>query len=273
MAVLDGINSDSGAALPLRRCKRRRAGSHKRYPRFLRPTLPRASAKVAQDVAGSRQESSSSKPNRRMRRHAKFHQQPDITTAPEVIEDGVQLSTRNGHADVNISDSPAAAATKRLPTHMWFAKRFVLQTYQGWVLPEHAHGKGHRWRSLLQAAAQRALLHDESHFACVSVLGPSMAAIGAAISSVLTTHPHVGSDVSHAHILDALQCGRALRCTWRNASDADAVEVWPLSVGKACGIVLWAYTDGAQHAQQTLQDACASSGMPSRAHCVVLVMC
>ncbi|EPS74120.1 hypothetical protein M569_00631, partial [Genlisea aurea] len=62
--------------------------------------------------------------------------------------------------------------TKRLRTHVWYAKRFTMSKLWGFHLPLGLHGKGRGSRALLKKLKKSVLLHDASYHGCAQLVGP-----------------------------------------------------------------------------------------------------
>lgn len=91
-------------------------------------------------------------------------------------------SPPNGEVEANGDNKP-----KRLPTHQWHAKRFVLRPSAGWIVPAHAHGKGRRSRSLVRAMREAAVLQDTSHYAWLRISTPDLGSLLPQLRQALVT--------------------------------------------------------------------------------------
>ncbi|OVA02515.1 Ribonuclease P/MRP [Macleaya cordata] len=62
--------------------------------------------------------------------------------------------------------------TKRLRTHLWHAKRFLMAKRWGFYLPQGLQGRGKGSRALLRLFENGALVHDASYLCAVQLEGP-----------------------------------------------------------------------------------------------------
>lgn len=172
----------------MKRSARRRATSHRRFRRSQRPAsrnAPRCTARAGGAHSDKPQSSSGT------------------ASAPATAADTVRpLNRRMRRAAKHLgsmqhaSELSRAAHAKRLPAHAWLVKRFVMCEDFGWLLPEHMHGKGHRWRSLRKALHSAALLHDASHYASLHAQAATVSTLQRALRAVLLHHP-VAPDDQH----------------------------------------------------------------------------
>ncbi|XP_042982559.1 ribonucleases P/MRP protein subunit POP1-like [Carya illinoinensis] len=63
--------------------------------------------------------------------------------------------------------------TKRLRTHVWHTKRFIMSKLWGFYVPLGLHGRGRR---------QGVLVHDASYHVAVQLEGPELCHVGAPVS-------------------------------------------------------------------------------------------
>jgi Ribonucleases P/MRP protein subunit POP1 len=275
----DPVHALGGPALA--RHKRRRGGSHKSYRRFLRPTRTLQEARDAHIVTASKPEAGASDPskeasarptNRRMRRKHAFsapaiaeqaaHEQPEAAPQGDTSREGTVAM---------YGDASKTCSQQRLPAHAWFAKRFVMRPHGQWLLPEHAHGKGHRWRSLRAALARHAVVHDISHHVRFAVTAPDAVAAARMIASMVhrtaaSTQLHVVEAV--AHVLKA-SGQMQLACILRNecgvrigpACIAAAIDPMGISAQITRQAVISVHSSMAEATWQALQHACSTSGV------------
>ena len=230
-AVLNDGPAFSLGGDALKRSKRRRATSHKRFCHYRRPA--HAAAQHAPMGAQSGPEAADQQKqhpvpmNRRMRRKREegWH--------------GTRFAAGAGLLDVHADNAPASATgnaavcvqaqhqAHRLPAHLWYVKRFVMRHQAGWMLAEHAHGKGGRRRSLRTALASRAVLHEDSHFVVIRVAGDAVEHVSRALTSVLRDGAEQGGAVP-AQQVDAVLLAEGhlqLQCTLRGQTDVGPVTV------------------------------------------------
>lgn len=89
------------------------------------------------------------------------------------------------HAGPSRPDAGPCSKPRRLPTHQWHAKRFVLRASGGWLVPMHAHGKGKRSRSLARAVRESAVLEEQSHYTWLHISASDTDALWPQLSKVL----------------------------------------------------------------------------------------
>jgi hypothetical protein len=270
----------------LKRHKRRRGNSHKRFSRFLRPTLPRAqrTEQRSPTAATETQVHSSSavltcsqaatmRPtNRRMRRKKDPSLRPGCTSSVPAPASAAAAATAR-RQDEAAAPQPASkfeqqsmaegSRLSRLPTHRWHAPRFVMAHVSGFLLPEHASGKGHKHRSLTIGYTNRALLYDRSYFVELRVRGNSVEALAAALAAVLRHDTPGGSSVPPEAISVLLKSSGMLQlaCALHGDCELGPCEVWPAVQAEekdAVQAVVLVHPLMASDAEHTLQALCAS---------------
>ncbi|XP_062087610.1 ribonucleases P/MRP protein subunit POP1 isoform X2 [Humulus lupulus] len=94
--------------------------------------------------------------------------------------------------------------TKRLRTHVWYAKRFTMTKLWGYYLPLGLHGSGRGSRALLKWFRNAVLIHDASYNVAVQLEGPEGSLLSI-LSTVLVPSPSVcPGDVSNSVISGAI---------------------------------------------------------------------
>ncbi|KAL7615683.1 hypothetical protein Lser_V15G02401 [Lactuca serriola] len=78
--------------------------------------------------------------------------------------------------------------TKRLRTHVWYAKRFTMITRWGFHLPLGLHGRGRGSRALLKWLKNGTVVHDASYYSAVQLEG-SQDSILSILSIVMSPFP------------------------------------------------------------------------------------
>uniref|UniRef100_A0A3Q7IR50 Pop1 N-terminal domain-containing protein n=1 Tax=Solanum lycopersicum TaxID=4081 RepID=A0A3Q7IR50_SOLLC len=68
--------------------------------------------------------------------------------------------------------STSGDGTKRLRTHLWYAKRFAMTKIWGFYLPLGVQGRGRGSRALLKKLQGGVLVHDASYCSAVQLEGP-----------------------------------------------------------------------------------------------------
>lgn len=76
--------------------------------------------------------------------------------------------------------------TKRLRTHVWYAKRFTMITRWGFHLPLGLHGSGRGSRALLKWLNNGSVVHDASYYSAVQLEGSQDSILS--ILSVVMSH-------------------------------------------------------------------------------------
>lgn len=182
---------------------------------------------------------STSRPtNRRMRRRPTALQNRTLLGCPAVVDARISLpkgrtalaqhsapaaatagaeAAAAAHAQPQIAESvedmqaaAPAPSTQLLPTHVWHAKRQHMESTWGWLLPQHAVGKGRAARSHVRHAKQHAVLHDASYCARIVISG-GVGPLERALRCIVTAHSVASAD--------------SVRCS---ASDGHAVQSAPL---------------------------------------------
>ncbi|KAL2934893.1 Ribonucleases P/MRP protein subunit POP1 [Bienertia sinuspersici] len=72
----------------------------------------------------------------------------------------IELTQKN----LELGFSVSGDGTKRLRTHVWYAKRFHMDKFWGFYLPSGLHGSGRGSRALLKWYKEGAVLHDASYY-------------------------------------------------------------------------------------------------------------
>ena len=165
-----------GAAL--QRSKRRRATSHRRFSGWCRPNRKR--------LGNHHHDDGMSAADRADQQVGECNDTRDIQRA---MNRRMRRAAQHTGAHIDNSQQRDISRPKRLPAHVWLAKRFVMAPQHGWLLPQHMHGKGHRGRSLRSALQSAALLHDESPCLSLQLQAASAQALAAAVSGLLHDLP------------------------------------------------------------------------------------
>uniref|UniRef100_A0A0D9XV99 Uncharacterized protein n=1 Tax=Leersia perrieri TaxID=77586 RepID=A0A0D9XV99_9ORYZ len=114
---------------------------------------------------------------RRRRRRSNDAEAGDGTAEEEEEEEGRQKSRRvrrRRELAGNPSEgfSVAGDGARRLRTHLWHAKRFLMERKWGFVLPIGAQGRGRGSRAVLKWLKNGTVVHDASYFTPVELEGP-----------------------------------------------------------------------------------------------------
>jgi hypothetical protein len=211
----------------LRRNKRRRAHAHKSYRHFKRPNKANSSGAGLPPQLDSMQLSEtpldtaapgpSRKMNRRMRRqHGKRSAETRMCEDESGALGGSHLAALDPSAQPQATESrrtsqpggPEEAADKpdsprRLPSHLFYAKRFKMEAFCGWNIPQHICGKGHRRKALASAMRTAAVMHDCSHWSPLVATG-DVNSLTALLCETITRSPDTGSLRCDAKVVVAL---------------------------------------------------------------------
>ncbi|KAL5579443.1 hypothetical protein UlMin_011885 [Ulmus minor] len=89
--------------------------------------------------------------------------------------------------------STSGDGTKRLRTHVWYAKRFTMTKLWGYHLPLGLHGRGRGSRAVLKWFRDGAVVHDASYYIAVQLEGPEDSLLSI-LSKVLAPSPSAHSE-------------------------------------------------------------------------------
>ncbi|XP_030481370.2 ribonucleases P/MRP protein subunit POP1 isoform X1 [Cannabis sativa] len=181
-AELESLHSIVGNRLNgdfrCRRSKRRRTTSFNSKAAKRRRNLD--DEKKENTNTNTSSSSSSSIPRRRIRRRAELKINP---------EEGFSV-TQDG--------------TKRLRTHVWYAKRFTMTKLWGYYLPLGLHGSGRGSRALLKWFRNGALIHDASYYVPIQLEGPEGSLLSILKAVLVPSQPGYSGDVSTSIIYGAI---------------------------------------------------------------------
>ncbi|KAF9619843.1 hypothetical protein IFM89_009594 [Coptis chinensis] len=131
-------------------------------------------------------------------------------------EDGLLLLPRRIRRRIqlrkNLLDSgfvTSVDGTKRLRTHLWYAKRFTLVKKWGFFIPLGLHGRGKGSRAVLKWFRNGAVLHDASYYTAVQLEGPEDALLSI-LRMVFVPMPSVDVDKLSASVLSGMSYGCAM---------------------------------------------------------------
>ncbi|KAF3943547.1 hypothetical protein CMV_029908 [Castanea mollissima] len=105
--------------------------------------------------------------------------------------------------------SSSGDGTKRLRTHVWYAKRFAMTKLWGFYLPLGLQGRGRGSRALLKWFKQEVLVHDASYHISVQLEGPEESLISV-LKSLMVPSPSDLSETSSRSVVSGAMYGSAM---------------------------------------------------------------
>ncbi|KAM4119411.1 hypothetical protein ACJW30_03G056900 [Castanea mollissima] len=105
--------------------------------------------------------------------------------------------------------SSSGDGTKRLRTHVWYAKRFAMTKLWGFYLPLGLQGRGRGSRALLKWFKQEVLVHDASYHISVQLEGPEESLISV-LKSLMVPSPSDLSETSSRSVISGAMYGSAM---------------------------------------------------------------
>lgn len=105
--------------------------------------------------------------------------------------------------------SSSGDGTKRLRTHVWYAKRFAMTKLWGFYLPLGLQGRGRGSRALLKWFKQDVLIHDASYHVSVQLEGPEDSLISV-LKTLMVPSPSDLSETSSRSVITGAMYGSAM---------------------------------------------------------------